>query len=150
MLTEERLAAIEARCQKATPGPWRVGGPSFRCVLVHGANGRHGQGNCRYTFSGWFDNDHEISADRGYTASNEQGDTSSMIAGTYDYDTGGILVREDAEFIAAARSDVPSLIAEVRRLHELIDVLADHEDDCENAHSVGRQCTCRLRELTHP
>ena len=51
----------------------------------------------------------------------------------------GSVLPEDAEFIAAARTDVPALVAEVRRLRA---VLANHDPmpgfPCDNGH-----CPCR-------
>lgn len=96
-MTDDELAAIEARCKKATPGPWNP--PSNYdherhpnvllrrsiardvLVLVNPRYGRHLQ---------------------------HIPDEAFEQAGA------------DAAFIAAARSDIPALLAEVRRLREIV------------------------------
>jgi hypothetical protein len=49
--------------------------------------------------------------------------------GTPEIDVGGGYdIKEDATFIAAARSDVPALVAEVRRLARWLRMIADRPD----------------------
>jgi hypothetical protein len=89
MLTDERLAEIEARCNAATPGPWdaKVSDAGVRrdvgiIAMIHG--GRH------------------------------------VLAEVYDQvDAQGADAERcwrDGCFIAAARADVPDLLAEVKRM----------------------------------
>src|SRR4051812_2915147 len=82
-LTEDDLAAIEARCNAATPGPWES----------------------------WIEGRDHFGGD--------------SIIRTADADLYLLPVptpqhHQDQDFIAAARQDVPRLIAEVRRLRRLI------------------------------
>lgn len=44
---------------------------------------------------------------------------ADLVAGNFDHEEGGIIRKEDAEFIAAARTDVPELLAEIERLRGL-------------------------------
>lgn len=82
-MTPEQLAAIEARANAATPGPWRVEirGLCFPCKSLPGTH-----------LHKWAD--------------------------------GGPMavwpVGADGAFMAAARQDVPALVAEVRRLWALL------------------------------
>ncbi len=104
-----QIAEIRERESKATKGPWRLGSPSFRCKL----NCRpHGQGKCAYTFDGWTDYAGQISADNGPMLADEE----VMIAGTWDYEYGGIKRDEDRVFIAHAREDIPFLLGELDRV----------------------------------
>ena len=87
MLTDERLAEIEARCNAATPGPW---------TLMPEMCGPDGQG---------------VYEESGLGIICEVGDP---------YPRGDNHPQENMEFIAAARADVPDLLAEVRRLRALV------------------------------
>lgn len=78
-LTPEQLAAIEARCERATPGPWR-----------------------------WDDRDDQLF--------DAKGELLAFGQPTYEGNHGIVVPPDDATFIAAARTDVPALLAEVRRL----------------------------------
>ena len=124
-MSEDRLAEIEARLGKATQGPWRVGGVKMSCLIQHNGQryGGHGSGACVYTFNGWYEpesnNDafvHDIYRDDQPIGSLTE---PTMIAGNYDYESGGIVRYEDANFIAHSRDDVGWLIKEVKRLREL-------------------------------
>lgn len=121
-MTTEELIRIKVRAEKATPGPWRVGEPGFRCTLDHGqGSGGHGKSHCRYTFQGWNDDEYwhkYIHRDVGFTPASEAHD-AQLVAGTWDYEEGGIRRADDSEFIAHARTDVPALVAEVERLRAL-------------------------------
>jgi hypothetical protein len=91
-MTDEEIAAILARAEAATPGPWEADGVPYNI------------------------SDPVIVALPG----------DVYIAQTvYDMQSGTIKhnVDEDTLFIAAARSDVPALVAEVRRLNTLIEGL---------------------------
>jgi hypothetical protein len=85
ILTNDELAAIRARVEAATPGPWRTH------IYPMGESTIYGVGTCG--------------------------------AGP-----------EDLAFIAAARTDVPDLLAEVERLRaELAAVRAYYSDDASEA-----------------
>ena len=107
-MTEDELAGMEQRAEKATTGPWSVGSVSGQCYMDHA----HGRARCDYQ----------------YTVSGAQGvafngtDRPVTLVG-WD-DRGPILSAGDSAFIAAARTDVPALVAEVRRLRALIDPCA--------------------------
>ncbi len=89
-MTEQELAAIEARAQATTPGPWTV----YRCSYVD-----------------------EYGAEPGTRACGLNGES-------FDYSRDEChhpLPLVDATFIAAARNtDIPDLVAEVRRLQGLV------------------------------
>jgi hypothetical protein len=97
------LDAIRKRCEAATPGPWETWSVSGGEVKV--LCGVEERTSCSRSYR---DGGHEICS------------TDSM-----DYDQDGISVDEDealakatadAEFIASARQDVPTLLDEVERL----------------------------------
>ena len=95
------LDAIEARANAATPGPWIPLYDSCDCDPDYGCS--HGQ---------WV---HAVSLPThavGYESSPCDG------AGCIYHSAGEVadFTRETAEFIAAARTDVTALVAEVRRL----------------------------------
>lgn len=87
-MIEQELAAIEERCAKATPGPWEWRGKSGTLHTLR---------------------------DRG-----EYQYGKTVLAPIYEYDSGvDVKVSEaDADFIAYARTDVETLVAEIRRLRE--------------------------------
>jgi len=96
-MTQEELDAIKARCEAATAGPWHWSGdyPSD-APCPHGTD--------------WTDHGPDL------TSSTDPVITSS------GYDASSLDVSDaDAEFIAAARSDVPALLAEIERLEALLD-----------------------------
>jgi len=82
-MTEQELAAIEARCNAATPGPWN----------------RAYHGNMIIVES---PNSIVVNADDKEFGTGLQ--------------YGGIKGETDGDFIANSRTDVPALLAEVRRL----------------------------------
>jgi predicted oxidoreductase len=78
-MTDEELRAIQERCDKASPGPWKA----------------------------WVEGRDHVAG-------------SSMIqTSAEDIEMTGATT-EDYDFIAHARSDVPALLAEVRRLRGLV------------------------------
>lgn len=79
-----------------TPGPWRTGSPSFRCIKPHKHMGEPG---CEYTFQGWADDEYF-----GRFVSSESKQVE--IVGSDEH--GLILSREDALLIA----DAPRLAAQ--------------------------------------
>jgi len=145
-LSDDELAAIAARAEAATAGPWEVGNPYSiagvndgsiadwqapaniprgKCsVCVHSPNAPlvrtisqpYGQvdktGNYHVHRMTLHEDDYWQPWRKVTSAA-----TLAEIAGTYDYDAGGIATtRADAEFVAHARTDVPRLLAEVARL----------------------------------
>lgn len=91
-MTEDDLKAIEARAAAATPGPWI---PTAR---------PEGEGSWPVFFLG--------------TSCSDEDGTWNVFARNHK----GTLTEsgKDAKFIAAARADVPALLAEVRRLRSTI------------------------------
>jgi hypothetical protein len=120
------LEAIKARVGAATPGPWLDGD----AWLVAGVLAeRFGEGRCAYcnlgeaAWKGRADVNgtrmlaHRHLAPEPYAAGHRISSADGgMVAGNYDYETGGIVNPADQEFIRHCRSDVPALIAEVERL----------------------------------
>ena len=94
-MTDEELAAIEARCAAAQPGPWfAVAGPPA-CIPERLTMYLSGGGTV-----------YAVHRD----ASDPRFDSTHVLP-----------EREpDATFIAAARSDVPALLAEIARLRAII------------------------------
>lgn len=94
-LSDDEIAAIAARCEKATAGPWR---------------------------STWDDPDHGVVGEFGEQCAVERVDPpatplAGTVVGTLWHDGLNVVCREhDAAFIAHARTDVPRLLAECARL----------------------------------
>ena len=82
-LTEDELAAMEARCEAATPGPWQS----------------------------WIEGRDNFGGDCVITTEGED---------IYLLPPPTLRAPYDQDFIAAARQDVPRLVAEVRRLRRLL------------------------------
>ena len=101
--TELDLEAIEARTNAATPGPWGVGNDTN---IVRGleVTGR-GSYTCIQSVAEVGDNDDRLDWDRDEAVEVDPED--------------------DAAFIAAARTDVPALVGEVRRLRAELAQIAD-------------------------
>lgn len=146
-MDEAKLQEIEARANAATPGPWRSGGfyglgrvqdgdhagwvlrgafPIGRCAFCARA-----PEPCSATVMhrGEYDaaprayHAHWIAAEPGEGWQGISSDAVALaITGNYDYDRGGVRsTPEDSAFIAHARTDVPDLVAEVRRLTAALD-----------------------------
>ena len=97
-MTEERLAEIKARCEAATPGPWR---------FSEAHEWQEGDG----PFDDW-----------GADIQRDADGDDVVVGGAQDEQGGavGVLRNEDAEFIAASREDVPWLLTEVERLERRV------------------------------
>lgn len=111
------LDALEALAKAATPGPWRRGYSSGRCVVDHnnGRGGGHDRGQCDHRYVGWIDDEHHISRDPGYEAVGAPYILRQDVCGNFDYEEGGVIEPKDAVFIAAADpSTVLALIARLR------------------------------------
>ena len=99
------LDELEAKAKAATPGPWRTGYLSKRCLMDH----KHeGKATCKYEPWQWIDDDgfeREVSTIHGQPVVSWDADHSSLPE------------TADAAFIAAANpAIVLSLIALVREL----------------------------------
>jgi hypothetical protein len=94
-VTLEELDAIEARANAATPGPWIS--KHVKTVYTNG------------------EVEHQV-------RSRENGKHVAQIRfrASGDGTIGSDIEDRDVEFIAHARSDVPALVAEVRRLRDLM------------------------------
>ncbi len=102
-MTNDHLAAIEAREQKATPGPW----------LHDRYNEEYAEG-CTET--------HWVSGPDG-------ADGAPTVAHVYTDSCTACwpnIPNDDAEFIAHAREDIPALVAEVRAMKSEISDLQRH------------------------
>lgn len=150
-MTPEELDAIQGRCDVATGGPWENGDsyymagvatkrnrflnvPLGECAYCRAGapiwegpadvNGTRMRAHVHRTEKPWYGEGHQIHA---------RPDTTPVcIAGNYDYEQGGIIDPADTEFIVHARTDVPALVAEVRRLQAMerrVRDLADQWDE---------------------
>lgn len=124
-MTAERRAAIKARCDAATPGPWVVDLPDWgECNGISSKNGTQilNAGSCIP--------DPQTAVDYGGTVHDWKEEP-------YDY---GVHKWDDAVFIAHAREDVPALLAEVERWQRVARYLAKkltHDDGSENSGLPG-------------
>lgn len=114
-MTLRDLDEIERDANAATPGPWRTGYPSFRCGHVgpdaswadkRGDRCPDRLGCSKRTLDGWDDEPEHTHAPVSAAAD------GALIAQCNDGDPRP----SDMRFIANARTDVPRLVAEVRRL----------------------------------
>ncbi|MGW4649905.1 hypothetical protein [Kitasatospora sp. NPDC004289] len=96
-LTSHEIDEIEKRAALATPGPW---------VPVLETRGATGGGSCIQVAPETAEVDDELYISR-------------FVAGA-DIRSPNIQLDADLDFIAYARSDIPRLIAEVRRLREAL------------------------------
>ena len=146
-ITPERLAEIEARADAATEGPWEAP-PSERVELYHTPDPNElADCMCQTDNSEWefvsrtpeghvhlWHEEHQIN-----------GPDGKPITGNYDYEDGGVLLREDRDFIAHARTDVPALLVEVRRLQAAVERVRElhgpfriyGECECEDTTTPG-------------
>ena len=121
-LSDERLAEIRERCEKATAGPWedftekypqalrknkkaRYHGsmPNFGCII--------GSAECR---------GEEIDPERDFPLRVDYWDIRPVVCvfsrrGIVSQHT-GLVISADRSFIAHARQDIPDLLAEIERL----------------------------------
>jgi hypothetical protein len=105
-MTDEKLQEIEKRAAAATPGPWVVGSVTGSCSMDHGRGPMgHGQGDCQYDY-------------RIETKGTARHCVSSvaLVEVVTTCEEYGAIEPANADFIANARTDVPALCAEVRRL----------------------------------
>lgn len=109
--TNADLAAVlEHIASRGTPGPWRVGNPSFSCTMDH----VHGKGDCSYEFRGWMEGEYwnkYIYRDKPMATNADE----ELVAGKWDYEEGGIVKPADAELIVALINNLPQILAALRR-----------------------------------
>ena len=96
-LSDERLAEIRERCDKATQGPWEleIKGADAAPLVIVWARYPHREGLHRHFIT--------------YTEYGEKPDPDVLQRNSDNY-----------AFIAAARTDMPDLLAEVERLRALV------------------------------
>jgi hypothetical protein len=109
-MTAEELDAIEARAAAATPGPWHYNSYS----AVYGSHADYDRLEKEWEAAG------EPPADKGTEWWDRFYDADPDVAHVpaHHGDTAVRRRKKDAEFIAHARSDVPRLVAEIRRLRK--------------------------------
>jgi hypothetical protein len=106
-LSEQQIAEIKARADKATPGPWGIGNKTTIGLGIENMGG------------GAYNYDAELAEicpdfDRAFDLRGRNEEIKVASA------------EDDAEFVAHARQDVPALLAEVERLKaELAQLRAD-------------------------
>lgn len=107
-MNQQQLDEIKARAEKATPGPWRAGD-----CKPYSPNQK----------SPFDDYGAEITAPQQDKDKSPEYPTIVVEGGAQDEQGGavGVLLPQDADFIARARQDIPALIAEVERLRQEID-----------------------------
>ena len=108
MTIETRLAEIRARVEAATEGPWMVNGPGEEWAAI--SSGPH-------------------AVIHAYTV--HDGDCPGCECGDGAAEAG--LTIEDAEFIAASRTDLPALLAAVEAVREKLPSLLEAAWDDGNA-----------------
>ena len=116
-MTPERLAEIEARANAATEGPWSWYAPEPSEVYHDLADCMCQTSGSEWEFVGLTPAGHLHLRHEEHQINGPDG---RSITGNYFDEVGGILVREDRDFMAAARTDVPALVAEVRRLQAAV------------------------------
>ena len=131
-MSEIDLAAIKARADAATPGPW-----------WHQGFGLAGQATIRGGPDEWRGFDGSLGGDTRPVARVEPAPD----------DEGGFVTNHDAdaEFIAHARTDVPALLARIAELEERVDgadkVAAHADRERERAEADRDQALARIAEL---
>lgn len=93
-MTDERLSEIAARAEKATPGPWELD-KHYQCFIW----GPHMQ----------------MVADDGM----DEAGTLTRMRGV----GANLPLKQNGEFIAASRQDIPELLAEVKRLRKALKII---------------------------
>lgn len=128
MIAPADLAAIRQRAEAATKGPWRVaysesthraGSPICleRCVKKHEVPVRVEPFEANEF---WPAGEGHVMRDKDYVDDIIGGDESHVFCAGHDYDEGGVVGPEDAEFIAHAREDIPALLETVDALTQAL------------------------------
>jgi hypothetical protein len=131
-VTDDEIAAAQARCDAATEGPW-----------LRGWWGGQAEAKCRCSTKGdllaqtpqtdypgagpYHRHVGDFHADAHRISSSAEAGCLD-VAGTYDYEVGGILDPADAEFIAHARTDLPQALRALRGARLLIASLRETVD----------------------
>lgn len=127
-LTDEELAAIETRAEKATPGPWRWEYPNLEELRIDDPDIREGDVTPYLVTDGVPDADPVLD------------DICDPMVGI-----------EDAAFIAHARQDIPRLLAEVRRLrarnHEIQERADKRYAELEKQWRGWQECLARADKM---
>jgi hypothetical protein len=108
--SDPRRLIDEARqvLEGTTEGPWANQVTSGMCRIDEPGH-RHGQGQCDYRIWSY---DHPNAISRVFpegTESNEQTRDDALVAGMWDYDSGGVYRQADAAFIVWSRNHLPAL-----------------------------------------
>lgn len=167
-MTPERLAEIREREQAATPGPWEPGSVWLVAGLIYDDDGNRVApddatrcGFCNVGEPVWSGqrpingptmNAHRHRNPEPWSAENLiSAANGDLVAGNFDYEEGGIIAPADTVFVAAAREDVPALLAEVERLRaELADEKRrNHYVRAGNAERENARLRAELAETTH-
>jgi uncharacterized protein (TIGR02996 family) len=125
-MNDERLAELERLCEVAQPGPWEVRDSDRHPAFFTCPSGIRDWPEGGLSWS--------ILADGGDPSPAVNG--WAVLFGESGGDSGGIVpTHADLDFVAAARTAVPELVAEVRRLRTAIDaaVAAAREEDARIA-----------------
>lgn len=118
-MSKPDLAAIQARAEAATEGPWEVKHESWGCYR----DGPDKEEKCELAdyplvnVERWTHNGEEIvTHDHVGPAHHIKG-----VTGNYDYEEGGILKEADTIFMSNARQDIPNLLAYIEQLEAQIE-----------------------------
>jgi hypothetical protein len=118
-MDKQRLDAIRARCEAATPGPWRDGDYG---QMVWATN-PYGHGDMRVAdVRGW-------------------GHLTGVGTCNFTPDKAAEIQDANYAFIAHARTDVPDLLAEVERLNEELTLERAYTDFWKDAAEKARKLT---------
>ena len=135
------IAAIRQRADNATPGPWTLMTDSCDCGGDWGC--RHGEFPFALRLPTHTVSNQNRPCDPGDSLDSYRHNASEF----------GDLTMADGEFIAAARSDVPALLAEVERLRRFIEWVArldqydpEPHEDAARQHITKEQIAAAARE----
>jgi hypothetical protein len=121
MTAADRLDAIEARANAATEGPWEYVAPDDADVTTRIQVASGAWSRCPY-YCRWPEGDPDCRGTQGEAWAHEHRNAEHVASGAWRNDDKADLDVSDADaaFIAAARTDVPALVAALRA------VLAPH------------------------
>ena len=119
--TTERHAAVKARCDAATPGPW-----------AHMRQNKEGRDVSRGTVRPEADDMPALAECCSQT-------TKLGERGAYDWES-------NAAFIAEARADLPDALAEIERLGNILDRVAMADDSPRTWSGYCRYCDTHMSE----
>lgn len=148
--TPESLDAMEARAAAATKGPWEVV-PRTDDSVIEADDECHYCGEGRTLVSAEEYEGDETTAS--YTLHRHEAAPHHVVAGgteitgQVDYEEGGIIRAEDTAFIAAARTEHPALIGEVRRQAE---ELSEFEELCNRQAAILTQAANAFKGAPGP